>query len=146
MEPTSTPEIPTATPEPTVTMTPEPTATPECPETGFFCELNQEMYRGGDTFILSADACNNGDSDLEVDAFMLLEVYGYYWFWPSWSVDMDYSTITIPPCDCLEMTILEFTWPQDAGSADGLRFYCAMFEPGTWEMVGAMSMCSFGYE
>mgnify|MGYP000923007381 CR=1 FL=1 len=138
--PTPTIEIPTATPTLEV-----PTATPTgCPETSLTCQLSASDYHGGDQFLFGAELCNGNDSELEIDFYVLLDVYGLYWFYPSWSQSLDFQPLTLPPCQCTSRTILDFIWPEGTGSADGITFWLAMFHAGTYDLID-MDSCSFGY-
>ncbi|MBN2054985.1 hypothetical protein JW905_08680, partial [bacterium] len=83
---------------------------------------------------------------LEVDVYIALDVYGSFWFWPGWTQELDFLTWTIDAEDCRTDDILEFTWPDGAGAAEGIMFWTAMFTPGTFDLVGQIGWCDFSYE
>lgn len=105
--------------------------------------MNQKIYEAGDTCILSLMLRNPGPTDT-VDEFLILDVFGEYWFWPSFEQDLDFRTKTIPQGFEEFETVLEFVWPSGAGAADGIIFWAACLDSGTtnlecWDMV------SFGF-
>lgn len=140
----------TPTPEPgatsTPTTTPEPaTPTPPQFETGIDIWTNQTMYRAGDEFLLQA-RCMNAESDsLMAEEYIILDVYSSYWFWPSWTPDIEFWPIALDPYSFKNQTILQFMWPSGAGKADNIRFWAAMMTPGGGELIGKYSACSFGF-
>jgi hypothetical protein len=90
-------------------------------------------------------ACNGTDEPLDVDRYLMLDVYGMYWFWPSWDTVLDSDRNVIPPCDCVGETILEFVWPSNSGSGEA-RFWTVMLETGTFNVAGDYGMCEFSWE
>ncbi len=80
-----------------------------CPSTGIRCVQNQETYEPGDHVILSARVCNGHPTEsIEGDLFLVLDVFGSYFFYPSWSTTLDYVPWTIPACSCEEYIFLDF--------------------------------------
>lgn len=138
--PTPTSELPTATPTQGA-----PSATPTgCPTTAIVCELNTSNISGGELFHFGMMTCNGEQTELDVDLYILLEVYGLFWFYPSWTDSIDFADKTLPPCQCNSETILEFTWPMGTGSAQGIKFWLAMFYPDTFDLI-SLDSCSFDY-
>lgn len=105
--------------------------------------LNQSLFDTGDNFRLAIRHSNSGSSVL-VDKYILLDVYGMYWWWPSWSEAIDSSSDSISS-GFTEDVIFEFPWPADTGSATDLRFWAALLEPGTSNLVGPWDYVTFGY-
>jgi len=135
--PTPGPTLP-ATPRPTATPSPVPTATPSpTPTTGpprVRIETNRAFYTAGDPFLLTLKLFNPGP-ERAVDLYVLLEVSGVYWFWPSWTRNVDFQSRTLPAGYYRSETLLSFTWPQGAGARDGLRFWAALVAPGTADLI-----------
>jgi len=136
---------PTATQTPTVgpTFTPTPTVAP----LGVELHLSKETgcYRAGDSFEFWA-MLNNPGSSRTVDFYVLLEVLGEYWFYDSWTQDVDYVSRNLPASRSVRENIMSFTWPSGAGSLSGVRFYGAMFTPGTYDFVGAYDMIEWCFQ
>jgi len=105
--------------------------------------LNQEFYYADDAFLLSVRHSNSGPAVM-LDRFIVLDVYSYYWFWPSWSEEADFGeTIILPGFS--EDVILDFIWPEVSGVATDLYFWAALLDPDTSELVGPWDFVSFGY-
>jgi hypothetical protein len=144
--PTPTRPPPTMTPTqspPTVTVT--ATATPDCPPMGATCDLNQAEYEAGDLFVLTLTGCNGSDESIEVDMYLILDVYGMYFFWPQWGNALDWQTWEIPACDCISQEVLWFYWPENTGHADNIMIYVAMTEADTFNLLGNIGICSFSF-
>ena len=152
--PTASPPPPTSTPIPSPTFTSIPTLTPTYsitptstfPPQTFTTEIftNQEIYHSGDNFILKTKIINN-ISPMSVDKYIVLDVWGQYWFWPSWSQNIDKKTLHYNTGIFIE-EILNFIWPSNVGSASDIKFWLACFEPDTFNLIGNISYCVFGYE
>lgn len=61
---------------------------------------------------------------------VVLEVFGYYYFWPRWEQTMDYLELYLKHQKLTYSTILSFQWPYGAGTANGLAFWGAAFVKG----------------
>jgi len=105
--------------------------------------LNQEFYQAGDNFYLSIRHTNSGDP-VTVNRFVILDVYSYFWFWPSWSEESDFSRDIIQS-GYSEDVILSFDWPEVTGTAADLRFWAALLDPDSGELVGPWDFVIFGY-
>ncbi len=141
--PTTPPGEPTNTPQPTDTPIPEPTPTPLDETLTATVILNGNMFYPGDMFHLETEIVN-GLGAFNVDEYLLLEVYGMFWFYPDWSEDLDYVKRFIDD-GTHRQTILEFIWPNVDSGADGLFFYYALFAPDTFDLMSDISYVIFGY-
>jgi len=89
---------------------------------------------------------NNADPfPRSVDLYIMLDIFGAYWFAPCWSEDLCHYDVTSLE-GRREMDILAFEWPEVSGRADGLAFWAALFEDGTFNLFGAVDYVTFGYE
>ena len=86
----------------------------------------------GDPCALDLQISNLGTAR-DADLYVLLDIYGAYWSYPSWQpldVGLVFAKVTVANGDTSLTLIPEFTLP--AVSPYGpLYFYAAMFEPGT---------------
>ncbi len=140
--PTRTPTLSPATHTP---VPPSPTFTPACPALSPDIALNQSMFTTDDRFLLTCAWCNPG-FEITLDHYILLDVYGSFWFWPSWSETTDKTTRTILTGDDFHETILDFIWPEtDPGEATGLKFWSAFLDPTTSAIIGVVDMVEWGY-
>ncbi|MBN2053686.1 hypothetical protein JW905_02110, partial [bacterium] len=142
--PTEVPtEVPTQVPTmvPTAMPTPEPTAMPD--HITIELTLNHDTYYEADTFLLECRFVNPGPA-ITLEQYIILEVAGLYFFWDSWTMDLDYVLTSLPAYDWHNETILDFTWPAGAGSGEA-SFWAAFLAPGTIDLVGDLDHITFGW-
>ncbi len=143
--PSSThPSTPTKIPSATQTPEPSPTQTPTEP-LHVRLHLNKQVYHSGDAFILSCSIQNHGP-EVDVLEFILLDVYGDYWFWPSWSNSVDSKQRNLFEDFNETDVILDFTWPETENSASDIRFWSALTDPVAFQLLSNVSMVSFDFE
>ncbi|MGB3975374.1 MAG: hypothetical protein WBM02_01030 [bacterium] len=140
---------PTVTPEPTPTETPEPT--PSYP-LGVRLDMPDMAHPGDDFYIIGY--LDNPDEPLsKVPTFFILEVYGKFWFWPSWTyfdypeyAEIDWENIDVPTGTTEVVVIPVFEWP-DTGQdiVTGLGFYGAMLNPEMNDIMGNIAVKVWGY-
>ncbi len=146
-EATPTPAPPTYTPvENTATPAP-PTATPTsgCTELGVTINMPAESFAPGDTFYCDITVCNPGpDTYSDIPLFMILDVYGVYYFAPSFTTDLDYYPfVTLEPGEQKVQVLEPFEWPQ-AGEGAAI-WYSAMTNPEITELLGIMDQKNFDW-
>ncbi len=144
--PTSTPTV-TPTPTPSVPPTMTPTMTP-VPGRGIQLLLNGTVFSADDLFHLEMNVVNDTSSTVDVDVYVLLDVYGVYFCWPSWtnlSTGLDYRQYRITPQQLRHEEIFQFVWPTVSGSAENLHFIGAAFNQGSFDIFGDPSMVTWGY-
>jgi len=151
---TNTPGGPEPTPTPTPTRTPgSPSATPTLPlptasptphsEIELLIWTNKDVFRAGDRFILRRVITNAGGA-FSADEYIALDVYGSFWFWPDWTPAIGYQQQTVP-AGAWDETVLQFTWPEAAGAADGIKFWNLLLAPGTTQIIGNIATCAFSF-
>ncbi len=144
--------IPTPTPTGSCTATPTPTsgtptATPAipCEQTGALIDMPSDFFRPGDQFFIDVYVCNMDSIEYNVPLFVILDVYGSYFFAPSFSAFDNYD-ITLPANDQIVVNVLPlFNWPDGAGEASGIKLYAAMTDPQITNLFGTMDMKTFGW-
>jgi hypothetical protein len=110
--------------------------------------LSQEMFQPGDDFHLYFYLHNPESENYDCTAYLLLGVYGYYWSWPSWkeiTEELGSKPFEVPQTSSVLEEVLRFDWPDGVGSADGLQFIGAIFEPGGWTLIGDVQAITWGY-
>jgi hypothetical protein len=139
---------PTPTPPPTATPTEIPTPTPP-QDSGIELQLDDEEMTEGDRFYLHFDVRNANSEDLTVDIYILLDVFGEYWCWPSWQsiqMGLDGRMDVILPAHFSESeTVLDFIWPDITGAANGLMFYGVCCHASTFEVIGNLQVINWSY-
>jgi Peptidase family M28 len=136
--PTNTPIPPSNTPVP-------PTETPSCTTLGVQLWMPATYYHYGDICSCKVFLCNPGSERFEnIPLFVVLDIYGMYFFAPSFS-DYDVYSIDLEPGK-FELSILpEFTWPAESGSMSGITWYAAMTDPQIQALFGEMDVWTFGW-
>ena len=111
------------------------------------------VFRAGDKCILQSVITKpKGYPETEAsetaDAYLFLDVYGQYWFWPSWRDDeVDFQTVDLVDGYYRHEELFNFTWPKVEGSASGLRFWASTIRIHEGELqVGPIACLEFGYE
>ncbi len=127
-DPTTTPTgMPTCIPTPTTVPTSLPTISPTPSSVIFKLILNKNRFRAGDDFILDRRLSNPGES-LAAYEFIILDIYGEYWFYDDWTRQIDWLDILVPARSDQTKNILSFIWPDAAGSSQGLKFWGALLD------------------
>ncbi|MBN1550857.1 S8 family serine peptidase, partial [bacterium] len=86
----------------------------------------------------------NPAAPVEAQRWVLLDVYGLYFFWPSFSQNVDYAVRTIPSGFSSEV-FLEFEWPQgNFGEVSGLLFWFAHLT-SDMQLLGDFDYVEWGY-
>lgn len=145
----------TRTPSPTPTgtpptLTPTPTATPSptlVPYTDIYIELllNRPWYTEGDQFLLALLRNNQAAQTFNVDQYVLLEVYGNYYFAPTWTTDLASVTREILPMSTTTEEILNFQLPTGLPVGGPFFFYAALFVQGTFDWASNLDSAVFGF-
>ncbi|MBN2056619.1 hypothetical protein JW905_16960 [bacterium] len=110
-----------------------------------------EWLLPGDHFELWAMAGNPRQEAL-IDAFMavILDVYGAYFFYPSWTEAFDGALLNLDPYEVSaapeNTPFLQFTWP-DTGpdSLNGLYFWAGVLNKELNDLMGEIEVLEFGY-
>ncbi len=127
---------------------PAPSPTPTLPPLGVELVLNDTMFTAGEPFELYA-ALSNPGAARDVDLYVVLDVFQDYYFYPSWShypdEGIDKASLSLPGARVTRHDILAFTWPPNAGSASGIKFWGAMLDPATAELLGEIVYVEWGF-
>ena len=127
------------------------TATPTstCSETGVELYMPSHLYSPGDSCECSVTVCNITQSILNnYPLFVILDVYGEYFFGPTFSSDFDSYILLYPEFpfgETLVDVIPPFIWPEDAGKASGIYFYAALTDPSVSQIYGKWDSWEFGW-
>jgi hypothetical protein len=81
-----------------------------------------------------------------VEEYIVLDVWGAYFFWPLWTNEPNGVLLTVPQGTDRTDSILQFTWPQGVGAASDLRFWAALLDPATMSLACDYDMVTRGYE
>jgi hypothetical protein len=147
--PTATlPIVPTWTPQPTGTPTSppgEPTFTPSCPQTGCTIAMPSSEFGPGDPCSCTVTVCNLTGSVLNgYPLFVVLDVYGSYFFAPDFS-GFAYYQMEFGSGITSVQVLPEFEWPAGAGTANDILWYAALTDPGISQLYGSWDSFGFGW-
>ncbi len=111
--------------------------------------MPSHLFRPGDVCSCTAVVCNVSGSVLSgYPLFVILDVYGSYYFAPSFIPFDNY--LVLHPAFEIGRTVVEvlpaFNWPSGVGSAGGLLWYGALTNPAMTELYGELSTWEFGWE
>ncbi len=141
-------EIPD-TPTPVQTSTPTGTPTPDCEQTGVTIQMPSHYFRAGDMCNCLVTVCNATETAISGHPlFVTLDVFGTFYFAPSFTVSLDNYLDAYPefPPGETEIAVIEtFTWPENAGAANGLYFYAALTDPSVTDIFGEWDSWEFGW-
>lgn len=159
-DPSATPTTgftPTHTPtqkpqhSPTPTMSPSNSPTPtSCstmtprPGSGVDLMLTKSKFHPGDRFYLQARMANTEPSPLNVELYVILDVYGDYWFGPGWSQHVDAYKLN-GFLGVRTLTIFDFIWPEVDSEAQGIAFWAGMVAEGESTIFGFYDRIEFAY-
>lgn len=124
------------------TLPPTPTPTPM--DLTSDLTMNDDYFTAGETFLLERTWINAMGAPQAVDEYIILDVAGLFWFWPSWSDTGDFSKWTVPVGGPTTDTILTFTWPQVSGEFTGIRFWSGFLAADTVDLL-SYDMIEWGY-
>ena len=144
----STSPAPTVTASPTEAPTPSPTATPVCTDIRVTVLMPAHMFAVGDECFCRATVCNpTGDVLSGYPLFVILDVYGSYYFAPSFGSYDNY--LDIHPEFAAGETAIDvirpFDWPPGTGTASGLKWYGALTDAEVTEVIGDVGTWEFGW-
>lgn len=107
--------------------------------------LNKNVFRAGDRFLLRMDIDNPQDNSFNCNAFVALEAFGNFYFYPSWKKSFDYINLNIEKKSSYSQVILDFYWPSNIGSASGLKFHALLIDPDTQTALSDLVTVQFSY-
>ncbi len=112
-------------------------------------EMPLETFFPGDTCYCKVYVCNREGNTLKGHPiFIILDVYGSYFFAPGFTEEFDNYLDEYPEIPEMESEIEvlpEFQWPSGAGCAEGIMWYGAITDPGVSHLVGELGTFAFGW-
>jgi hypothetical protein len=116
-----------------------------CSELGCTVTMPSHNFGPGDTCYCDVTVCNPDVTPYsDIPVFVVLDVYGSYFFAPSFS-GYDYYTETIPKGETIIPVLPSFAWPPGAGTASGIVWYAAMTNQAISELIGQFGIFEFGW-
>lgn len=106
--------------------------------------LNDTTFSEAMSFTLDVYTSNFKRTVAAGQFYVMLEVYGTCFFWPGWNETVDSVDRMIPANSMVTERILEFTWPSNAGKAQGVRFWTCFIDDDTGDV--SYDFAVFGWE
>ncbi|MBN2056123.1 bifunctional metallophosphatase/5'-nucleotidase [bacterium] len=121
--------------------------------TGVELVMPADFYTPGDPCYLTAIISNGGALISNGIVVVVLEVFGEYYFAPSWvryappeSTGFDNYQLDLPPGQIAMQVLPRFIWPDTGADAlSGLVFYGGILTAELDDLVGALGQVSFGF-
>ena len=99
----------------------------------------------GDACYCEVYVCNtDAVTYTDIPVFVILDVYGMYFFAPSFG-SFDYYDDPIPPGLTTITVLPNFSWPAGAGSATNIIWYAAMTDPAITGLFGSLGTFTFSW-
>lgn len=127
--------------------------TPPPPTLGVSIEMPDNMFHHGDLFYVNARVTNPGTSLGSLPLFVVLDVYGDYFFWPRWVhyspplyTEIDFQYMNVDSGVQIVSILPLFEWPRIEGpDVTGLFFYGALLNTDLTSITGELGQFEFGY-
>lgn len=117
--------------------------TPFCEGQRVTISMPSDYYSPGDLFSCTVTPCSPVTLK-DTPLFVILDVYGELYFWPSFS-EFDFQSMTIDPIQLPIEVIPEFLWPDNAGTAHSLVWYAGLTDSYFTTILGQFDVLEFGY-
>ncbi|MCD4653008.1 PQQ-binding-like beta-propeller repeat protein [bacterium] len=119
---------------------------PPCVDLGVTLYMPDHDFGWNDPCSCSVEVCNPGASALSnIPLFVLLDIYGTFYFAPAFTTDLSYYTINPVPGWSTVIVLPEFPWPPGTGTATNLTWYAAMTNQEMSDLLGEMDTWTFGW-
>ncbi|MCD4654285.1 hypothetical protein K8T06_10170 [bacterium] len=116
---------------------------------GVRLQIPADYYYLDKPFYLDATLYNHGPALSDIPLFILLQIENNFWYWPSWSQEVDFKMVDLPS-GITDMTILqEFNWPDTSLFwVENVSFLAALVNTETNTILGdweGLDSKSFGF-
>lgn len=149
----------TPTPTPTggqMTPTPSPSpsgSTPTATPTSSTCDelkadiwMPSNFFHPGDVCAVEVRICNPSVATYhDVPLFVILDVYGNYYFAPDFSSFAYYTLEDVASGQTTLSILSQFNWPDGAGIAENINWYAGMTNKDQTQLFGNYGFFSFGW-
>lgn len=128
--------------------TPTPSTPPPTGNATVQFEISKTYFQPGDTFYMYTYVTNPGTVMSSVCLFVVLDVYGQYWFWPNWAGFPPYYSWWQGDIGTgsWKWTIFDpFYWPNIGGYVTGLKFYGVVTDSSMVQTRSNLAMVEWGY-
>ncbi len=118
---------------------------PVQPDQGVQLFLSKHYFNHGDHYNFQADLIYNGTETLHDQVlFIILNVFGSFFWYPSWSNILDYQQFDLDP-GVETMTVIAFDFPEVYEFVTDIYFYAAILNQDMDSVVGQWDWVCFGW-
>ncbi len=104
----------------------------------------ETQYSGGDQMNISLKVDNQAGENEELDVYVVLEAYGSYYFWPTWT-EVDSKKITVSKGEVKNESVISLTLPEDLGTSGPYKFHALVTAPDTFVPFSNYVMNEFSF-
>ncbi len=114
-----------------------PSPTPDAGNLGARLEMPAYYFSSGDVCWLKVHLTNPEGPMDNIPLFVLLQIADEFWFWDSWTHEVDYNRVNLPSGNTTINILDYFTWP-DTGSLemDNITFLAGMTDASMSGILG----------
>ncbi|MBN1297476.1 DNRLRE domain-containing protein, partial [bacterium] len=106
--------------------------------------LSQNQFVAGDRFEMDVVVANYREIPVHGQLWLILDVYGQYWFFPSWTPSPECVLRSFTPNALSVETMLSFTWPDDCGQGFDIKFWTGFIDDLTGDI--SYDWVAFGWQ
>ncbi len=128
--------------------TPTPSSPPPTGNATVQIQMPSSYFHPGDLFWANTVVNNTGSSLVNVKLFVVLDVYGQYWFWPYWQGYPPYYSWwegNIDPGNWTWSVFDAFYWPNVGSSMSGIRFYSVITDSTITQTRSNLATAEWGF-
>ncbi len=136
------------TPTPDITATPGPSTTPEPtqnPKVTVEIETNKALYQANDLMTVTLNLANNKDFVFPLRLYIILDVYGVYYYYPDWTTQEEGFDITLWGNQLYEDDILNLTLPDPLAAGGPFTFWAGGLYRADLTLATNIDSASFAF-
>ncbi|MBN1551737.1 hypothetical protein JW979_09720 [bacterium] len=103
------------------------------------------FYFPGDICRLQACMCNPESMTVNLDLYVILDVYGLYYFADTWTSEPHSLRLSLDPGVYIYDVLPEFIWPENSGDVTGLVFWAGLIDTSTGSLFGKYDVFPVGW-
>jgi hypothetical protein len=127
------------------TPTPTPTPVPGSESVSVDIQMPGNHFQPHDLFYCNVQVENTGSKPfLEAKLFVILDVYGKLYYAPFFT-EFNYYSMDILTGLRTVSVVEEFTWPEGAGSAEDIKWYAGVTDPGITGLISDVDTETFSW-
>lgn len=108
-------------------------------------DMPSNLFLPGQHCYLDILAENTGSGILHATLILVLEIYGDFYFWPTWDHVFDKNVISLPAGSSIISILPNFIWPHNAGIARDLFFHTGALNITMTQTLSNIESFQFGF-